>query len=202
MKALYLLPLIFVFLLQRSDAFEPSDAFQRSNALQQPDPAPRSDTMVWPSSFGFGRQATVSELAALDISIRPDGKGLPAGSGNAMAGKIIYAAKCAVCHGRTGTEGPFMQLVSKSNDSLRIKTIGNYWPYATTIFDYTRRAMPFNAPGSLSDNEVYSLTAFLLAANRVIDSQMVITASNLADVKMPARGRYVPDDRKGGPEVR
>jgi len=178
MKALYLLPLLFVPFLQRSD------------------------TVAWPSSFGFGRQATAAELAALGISIRPDGKGLPAGSGNAMAGKIIYAAKCAVCHGKTGMEGPYMQLVSKADDSLRIKTIGNYWPYATTIFDYTRRAMPFNAPGSLSDNEVYGLTAFLLAANRVIDSQTVINSGNLGGIKMPARGRFVPDDRKGGPEVR
>lgn len=190
MKALYLLPLIFVFLLQRS------------GTLQERYTSCHSDTLAWPSSFGFGRPATATELATLNISIRPDGKGLPPGSGNAMAGKIIYAAKCAVCHGRTGTEGPFMQLVTKTSDSLRIKTIGNYWPYATTIFDYTRRAMPFNAPGSLSDNEVYSLTAFLLAANHIIDSQTVITANNLADIKMPARGRFVPGDRKGGPEIR
>ncbi len=190
MKALYLLPLIFFFLLQRPEA------------LQQPGVLHQSDTLVWPSSFGFGRPATASEIAVLNISIRPDGKGLPSGSGTATAGKAIFAVKCAACHGKTGTEGPFMQLVSKPGDSLRIKTIGNYWPYATTIFDYTRRAMPFNAPGSLSDNEVYSLTAFLLAANHIIDSQEVINAKNLAGIKMPARERFVPDDRKGGPEVR
>jgi cytochrome c len=198
MKALYLLPLLFVPFLQRSDTLQQPDPVHRTDTVH------RSDTLAWPSSFGIGRPATASEIAVLNTSIRPDGKGLPPGSGNAMAGKIIYAAKCAVCHGRTGTEGPYMQLVTKINDSLssRVKTIGNYWPYATTVFDYTRRAMPFNAPGSLSDNEVYSLTAFLLAANRVIDSQTVITSSNLAGIKMPARGRFVPDDRKGGPEVR
>jgi mono/diheme cytochrome c family protein len=196
MKALYLLPFLFVPFLQRSDTL------QKPDTRQHPDTSHRSDTLAWPSSFGIGRPATASEIAVLNIYIRPDGKGLPAGSGNAESGKIIYAAKCAVCHGRTGTEGPFMQLVSRTSDSSRVKTIGNYWPYATTIFDYTRRAMPFNAPGSLSDNEVYSLTAFLLAANHIIDSQAVITAKNLADIKMPARGRFVPDDRKGGPEVR
>ena len=190
MKALYLLPLIFVPFLQRSDT------------LRQPDTVHRSDTLAWPSSFGIGRTATPTEIAALDISIRPDGKGLPPGSGTAAAGKAIYVVKCAACHGKTGTEGPYMQLVSKSSDSTRIKTIGNYWPYATTIFDYTRRAMPFNAPGSLTDNEVYCLTAFLLAANHIIDSQAVITAKNLAGIKMPAQSRFVPDDRKGGPEVR
>jgi len=196
MKALYLLPFLFVPFLQRPDTLQQPGTLHRADTLYQ------TDTLAWPSSFGIGRPATPAELAALDISIRPDGKGLPSGSGNAMTGKVIYAAKCAACHGRTGTEGPYMQLVSKINDSSRAKTIGNYWPYATTIFDYTRRAMPFNAPGSLSDNEVYSLTAFLLAANHIIDSQTVITAKNLADIKMPARPRFVPDDRKGGPEIR
>ena len=190
MKALYLLPLIFVPFLQRSDT------------LQQTDTVLRSDTLAWPSSFGFGRTATPAEIAAVADAIRPDGKGLPPGSGTAAAGKAIYIVKCAACHGKTGTEGPYMQLVSRSSESMRIKTIGNYWPYATTIFDYTRRAMPFNAPGSLSDNEVYCLTAFLLAANHIIDSQAVITAKNLAGIKMPARSRFVPDDRKGGREVR
>jgi mono/diheme cytochrome c family protein len=196
MRALYLLPFLFVLFLQRSDTLRQPDTLHRSDTLR------RTDTLTWPSSFGIGRPATASEIAVLNISIRPDGRGLPPGSGNPMAGKLIYAGKCAACHGRTGTEGPFMQLVSKTNDSLRVKTIGNYWPYATTIFDYTRRAMPFNAPGSLSDKEVYSLTAFLLAANHIIDSQTVITANNLADIKMPASLRFVPDDRKGGPEIR
>jgi hypothetical protein len=106
------------------------------------------------------------------------------------------------CHGRTGVEGPFARLVGPMGDTTKAKTIGNYWPYATTLFDYTRRAMPWNAPGSLSANEVYSLTAFLLQANRIIDSNTVLTAANLPKVIMPARQFFVPDDRKGGPEIK
>jgi mono/diheme cytochrome c family protein len=160
------------------------------------------DTTGWPVSFGFGRVATPNEIAALDISVRPDGKGLPEGSGNPRSGRTIYQIKCAACHGRTGVEGPFARLVSQMGDTAKAKTIGNYWPYATTIFDYTRRAMPWNAPGSLSANEVYSLTAFLLQANRIIDSNTVLTAENLPKVIMPARQFFVTDDRKGGPEIK
>ena len=160
------------------------------------------DTTAWPASFGFGRPATPAAIAALDISIQPDGKGLPAGSGNTPTGKAIYLMKCAACHGKTGVEGPAARLVGPMGDTTKAKTIGNYWPYATTLFDYTRRAMPYNAPGSLSADEVYSLTAFLLCANRVIDSNTVMTAKNLPNVVMPARQFFVPDDRKGGPEIR
>jgi S-disulfanyl-L-cysteine oxidoreductase SoxD len=161
--------------------------------------APATD---WPASFGFGHTATPQEITAMDISIRPDGRGLPPGSGTAAAGKTIYAIKCAACHGKTGTEGPYARLIAPMGDTTKAKTIGNYWPYATTIFDYTRRAMPYNAPGSLSDAEVYSLTAFLLAANKIIDSSTVVDAQSLPLVKMPAHDLYVPDDRRGGPEVR
>jgi S-disulfanyl-L-cysteine oxidoreductase SoxD len=164
-----------------------------------------ADTTGGPASFGFGRMATPQEITAMDISIRPDGKGLPPGSGTAGEGKAIYAVKCAACHGKTGTEGPYARLVGPmgdTGDTTKAKTIGNYWPYATTIFDYTRRAMPFYAPGSLSDAEVYSLTAFLLAANKIIDSSAVVDAQSLPRVKMPAHDLFVPDDRRGGPEVR
>lgn len=87
-------------------------------------------------------------------------------------------------------------------DTVHVKAIGNYWPYATTLFDYIRRAMPFNAPGTLSNEEVYHLTAFLLSSNKVIDSNMVINARTLPAVDMPARKLYVNDDRRGGNEVR
>jgi mono/diheme cytochrome c family protein len=161
-----------------------------------------TDTTGWPASFGFGRAATPQEITAMDISIRPDGKGLPPGSGTAGEGKAIYAIKCSACHGKTGTEGPYARLVGPMGDTTKARTIGNYWPYATTIFDYTRRTMPYNAPGSLSGAEVYSLTAFLLAANKIIDSSAVVDAQSLPRVKMPAHDLYVPDDRRGGPEVR
>jgi S-disulfanyl-L-cysteine oxidoreductase SoxD len=156
----------------------------------------------FPPSFGFGRPATASEIAAWDIDISPDGKGLPAGSGNVTTGRNIYALKCAACHGKTGKEGPLNKLVGAMGDTTKAKTIGNYWPYATTLFDYMRRTMPYNAPGSLPDDEVYSLAAFLLFASRIIDSTVTMNKETLPAVKMPAQPYFVPDDRKGGPEVR
>ena len=169
------------------------------------DRPPRSwtqDTVGWPASFGIGRTATAKEIQAWDISIRPDGKGLPEGSGDVATGSAIYQVKCAACHGKSGKEGPYARLIAPMGDTTKTKAIGNYWPYATTLFDYTRRAMPYNAPGSLTAGEVYSLTAFLLYANKIIDSTTVMTAASLPKVIMPARQYFVPDDRKGGPEIR
>jgi len=155
----------------------------------------------WPASFDLGRPATVQEIALLDIEVRPDGKGLPEGSGNVISGKLIYAAKCAVCHGKTGIEGPQARLVG-ADTTIRAKTIGNYWPYATTIYDYINRAMPVNAPGSLTPDEVYSLTAYLLYANKIIEENKIMDAKTLPEIKMPARDLFIPDDRNGGPEIR
>jgi cytochrome c len=159
-----------------------------------------------PERFGYGRPATEKEIAAKAIAIRPDGKGLPPGSGTVREGVAIYEAKCASCHGASGVEGPFNVLVAPDTAGAppfdqapqRIKAIGNYWPYATTVFDYVRRAMPFDAPGSLSDNEVYSVTAYLLHANKLIDAAAVINAKTLPGIIMPARKYYVTDNRKGG----
>lgn len=160
----------------------------------------RPDTIDFPTRFGFGRPATAAEITAWDIDISPDGTGLPAGTGTVKTGRSIYAAKCAVCHGLKG-EGPQNRLVATSFTANE-KAIGNYWPYATTIFDYIRRTMPYNAPGSLTNEEVYSLTAFLLQANKIIDSTAVINAKTLPKVVMPAHKLFVPDDRKGGREVK
>lgn len=156
----------------------------------------------WPSHFGFGHTATAAQIDSLNISIAPDGKGLPAGSGDAVTGQRIYIAKCAACHGETGAEPTPNRLVAPMGDTTRVKTIGNYWPYATTVFDYIRRAMPFNAPGSLASEEVYSLTAFLLYRNEVIDSTLQLNARNLPQIVMPAKKYYVDDDRRGGNEVK
>jgi len=155
-------------------------------------------------SFGFGRRATPADIARLDIDVRPDGKGLPAGEGRPLAGKVIFAQKCAACHGVGGVGGPNGSLVT-TNELTNMrpeKTIGNYWPYATTVFDYIRRAMPFSEPGSLTNEEVYNLTAYLLQANGIIDEKAVINAQMLPNVKMPAQTLFVPDDRKGGPEIK
>jgi mono/diheme cytochrome c family protein len=161
-----------------------------------------NDTAVWPHAFGFGGRATAKEIRSMDISIRPDGRGLPVGSGTASKGREVYIQKCSACHGAQGKGGPYSVLVGAMGDTTKAKTIGNYWPYATTIFDYVRRAMPFNAPGSLSDNEVYGLTAYLLYENKIIDSNLVINSVSLPGVIMPAKKLFVPDDRAGGAEIK
>jgi len=160
--------------------------------------------------FGIGRAATAAELQAWDIDVMPDGDGLPTGSGTARAGAELYARKCASCHGPTGMEGPFDRLVGREprrgfpfgRDPSLVKTIGNYWPYATTIYDYINRAMPLYAPGSLQPNEVYGVVAWLLWRNDIISDTTIIDARRLPQIEMPARGRFVTDSRRGGTEIR
>jgi mono/diheme cytochrome c family protein len=147
--------------------------------------------------YNLGRTPTDEEIKAWDISVGPEGKELPPGSGNAVAGAKIYAEKCALCHGPTATEGKFLHgVLVGGKESLTtlepMKTIGSYWPYATTIFDFVRRAMPFNNPGSLTADEVYSLTAFLLYRNEIIEEPTVIDAMTLPKVKMPNRDGFFP----------
>ena len=140
----------------------------------------------------------------------PDGSGLPAGSGTASRGALLYQRKCAACHGKTGTEGPFDPLVARERrpdfpfgrDPTLVKAIGNYWPYATTLYDYINRAMPLDAPGSLKPDEVYSLVAFLLWRNGIAADTAVMSAQSLPRVVMPAHDRFVLDNRRGGREIR
>lgn len=156
-----------------------------------------------PARFGLGRPATPEDIARIDIDIMPDGTGLPAGRGTSADGAVTYAAKCARCHGATGKEGPNDVLVGRlategfpfSKEPTLPHTIGNYWPHATTVFDYIRRAMPPTAPGSLTDDEVYGLTAFLLHANAVIPADAVMDRRTLPAVVMPARKYFTPDTR-------
>ena len=159
--------------------------------------APRSGL---PARFGLGRAATAAEIKAWDIDVMPDGDGLPPGRGTPAGGAKIYARQCAACHGPSGTEGPFDRLVGR--DRAPGRTIGNYWPYATTLYDYIHRAMPLGAPGSLTPDEVYSLVAYLLWRNEIIEATAVIDGRTLPGVVMPARDRFVVDDRRGGPEIR
>ena len=164
---------------------------------------PAKPSVKEPARFGIGRPATAAEIAALDIDIGPDGAGLPPGRGTSADGAPIYAERCAACHGKTGKEGPNDVLVGRepgdaftfARDPRAPKTIGSYWPYSTTIFDYIRRAMPPDRPGSLEDNEVYGLVAYLLFLNELIPADAVIDASSLPKVKMPAKDRFVPDTR-------
>jgi mono/diheme cytochrome c family protein len=160
-----------------------------------------------PGRLGIGRPATQAEIAALDIDVSPNGAGLPAGSGTPAQGGAVYAARCASCHGANGEgmPGAYPQLVGGprgpsvdfSRDARIPRTIGNYWPYATTLFDYIRRAMPFPAPGSLSADETYAVTAYLLARDSVISAGTTLDARTLPAVEMPARRRFVADDRRG-----
>lgn len=144
----------------------------------------------------LGVPATAAEVAAWDISIQPDGRGLPAGSGNAGSGQSVFAEKCVVCHNEAGKGGPFDRLAGGEGSlatSTPVRTVGSFWPYATTIFDYIRRAMPLMAPQSLTNDEVYSLTAYLLFLNGVIEERENMDATTLAKVKMPNRDGFVVD---------
>jgi mono/diheme cytochrome c family protein len=167
----------------------------------------RSDTSKWPAKFGFGRLVNQQEIKAWDIDVRPDGKGLPDGQGNAVLGKVIYIQKCSACHSIEGAEQINVKtlglaLIGDTVLKSKRKTIGNYWPYATTLFDYIRRAMPYSQPGSLTDDEVYGVTAYLLNANHVIKAEAVLNARTLPKIIMPAKKLFIFDDRKGGPEVK
>ena len=160
--------------------------------------------------FGFGRPATEAEIAAWDIDVTPDGHGLPAGGGTARQGREVYVEKCEICHGTDGEGQPSDQLVGREpregfpfgNEPSLVRTIGNYWPFATTLYDYTFRAMPFDDPGTLEPNEVYSLTAYLLYLNDIIAEDAVMNADTLPQVEMPAKDKFVIDNRRGGRELR
>jgi len=144
---------------------------------------------------GLGTPASEADIAAWDISIMPDGTGLPAGRGTPAEGKAVYARKCAACHGDDGTKsvapgaGP---LVGGKIDRIEaVKTIGNFYGYATTVFDFIRRAMPYNEPRTLTNDEVYAVTAYLLAANKIIGENDAIDAHSLPRVKMPNRDNFI-----------
>jgi hypothetical protein len=142
----------------------------------------------------LGREVKPEEIAAWDISIPPDGSGLPSGSGTASEGGAVYFAKCAGCHGVKGMEGPADRLVGGIGTLATkkpVKTVGSYWPFATTLFDYIRRAMPYNAPRSLANDEVYALCAYLLFRNGIIDPEVRLDATTLPQVKMPNRDGFV-----------
>jgi mono/diheme cytochrome c family protein len=164
-----------------------------------------------PETFAIGRAATPAEIAAWDLDVNPDGVGLPSGRARALDGASVYAAKCASCHGSKG-EGvaPAPPIVGREpregfpfgREPSLVKTVGNYWPYATTIYDYLRRAMPQDKPGSLTPNELYALTAWILAENGIIAKDMILDSVALPGIKMPARDRFVRDDRLSTPSFR
>jgi S-disulfanyl-L-cysteine oxidoreductase SoxD len=165
------------------------------------------------TTLGLGRTARPDEIAALNIDVRPDGVGLPAGGSTAATGSTVYAAQCASCHGAEGQGTPAgAPLVGRPpNDAFPFgaqntpdnqKTVGSYWPYATTVYDYINRTMPFNRPGSLSPDQIYGVTAWILWKNGIIEENFRIDRASLPAVRMPARDRFVPDDRERYRKVR
>lgn len=142
----------------------------------------------------LGREATPAQIAGWDISVGPDGAGLPAGSGTTARGAAVFAQKCQTCHGPAGAGQPNDRLVGGQGTiatNAPVKTIGSYWPYATTVFDYVRRAMPYTGSQSLSNDEVYALTAYLLNLNRIIGEADEMNARTLPAVKMPNRDNFI-----------
>jgi cytochrome c len=149
-------------------------------------------------TYGVGRAPTAAELKAIDIEVTPDGKGLVPGSGTAAAGKEVYTRRCETCHGPTGTEGP-QDILAGGQGSLTTstprKTVGSYWPYATTLWDYINRAMPFDHPSTMTADEVYATTAYVLFLNGIVGEREVVDEKTLPQIRMPNRNGFVPDPR-------
>src|SRR5512140_709524 len=148
--------------------------------------------------YHVGRAPTPEEIQAWDIAVGPDGRGLPAGSGTAVRGKAVYAAQCARCHGATAREGPEAPLVGGIGTLATahpVKTVGSYWPYATTLWDYVNRAMPFDRPGMLSADDVYATVAYVLFLNGIVRESDTLDRRTLPQIRMPNRDGFEPDPR-------
>lgn len=143
---------------------------------------------------GLGESLTAADIDALDFVVLPNGDGLPVGSGTVAEGRALYEAQCVACHGQSG-EGALNDRLAGGVGSIGsdkpVKTVGSYWPHATTLFDYIRRAMPYQTPGSLSADDVYALTAYVLHLNDIVDENGRMDANTLPDVQMPNREGFV-----------
>lgn len=149
--------------------------------------------------YGYGQAATAEQIAGWDIDVRPDGLGLPPGSGSVEDGEMLYEEQCAECHGSFGEgEGRYPSLAG-GEDSLREerphKTVGSYWKYTSTLWDYIHRAMPFARPESLTDDEVYAVTAYVLYLNELVEDDFVLSQQNLADVRLPNEANFTAEQR-------
>lgn len=153
--------------------------------------------------YGFGEIPTPEMIAGWDIDVRPDGQGLPPGSGSVADGEGLYEEKCAACHGVFGEgEGRWPKIAGgfdSLTESRPEKTVGSYWPYASTLWDYVHRAMPFYEPQSLADDEVYAIVAYVLYLNDLVDDEFVLTQANFASIQMPNQEGFFVDPR---PDVR
>jgi len=151
--------------------------------------------------YNFGTPASPADIALIDIDAMPDGRGLPSGSGDYQTGKMVYASNCMACHGLDlqGVKGTGAAALIGGRDSLASgkpkKTVESYWPYASTVFDYVKRAMPFNAPGSLSDDEVYAVVAYVLGEANILDKTASLDAKSLPMIDMPNKDGFISDPR-------
>jgi mono/diheme cytochrome c family protein len=179
----------------------------RSALAVETDPAPpaQDDNMMasgYGGTLGYGRPATEEDIAAWDIDVRADGTGAPEGSGTVGEGAELYAQYCARCHSEDGRESQYLLGLNRTlvgeydpdNWPQAPITIGNYWPHASTVFDHVRRAMPYDTPGILTDDEVYAITAWLLNQNGIIDDDAVLDAEMLSSIEMPASEHWVEGD--------
>jgi hypothetical protein len=163
--------------------------------------APAAAAGVDEAQYGFGTRPSEAELGHF-VSPLPDGRGLPQGSGSVLEGKSVYQQQCASCHGEKlqGGLGDRLiggrgTLVNDSPAKAPVKTVESYWPWPTTLFDYTKRAMPMNAPGSLTDDQVYALTAYILSQANIVSEDAIMSADTLPKVVMPNRDGFIPDHR-------
>jgi len=166
-------------------------------ALAAPALAQKKDTL---RNYGIGHTVTADQIAGWDIDVRPDGQGAPPGQGSVKAGEKVYVEKCAACHGEFGeSAGRWPQLAQgkgtlASNDP--VKTVGSYYPYLSSVFDYIRRSMPFGDAQSLSNDELYAVTAYVLNLNDIVDDKFVLSKQTWSQVKMPNQTGFFDDDRE------
>lgn len=161
-------------------------------------------TLVLAGSFDLGRPATEAEIAAWDIDVRPDGSGLPEGSGTVLEGEELYTDRCSFCHGVFGEGEGRWPVLAGGQDTLTderpVKTIGSYWPYLSTVFDYVNRAMPFGEAQSLTPDEVYAITAYILYLNDVVtDEDFELSKANFTSVRLPNEDNFFYDPRPNTP---
>lgn len=153
--------------------------------------------------LGLGRPATADEVAAWDIDVRPDGQGLPPGAGSVADGEVLYENNCAACHGVFGEGEGRWPVLAGGQDTLTsdrpVKTVGSYWPYLSTVYDYVHRAMPFGYAQSLTDDGAYALTAYILYLNDIVDEDFVLSRENFTELRLPNEAGFFLDDRPESP---
>ena len=171
-------------------------AVPKSEPAQQAEPTPAAR-----KHLGIGRVATAQEIAGWDIDVRPDGQGLPAGKGTVKQGEPLYLERCAACHGEFGESSGRWPILMGGVGTLAghdpVKSIGSYWPYASTVFDYVRRSMPFGNAQSLTNDELYAITAYVLYLNDVIkDENFELNEKTFGSIKLPNQPNFIDDDRE------